>query len=707
MAINNKQVGSSTSPLNQDDPGAVLPKLIDHNTTEEAFQEGMNDVAVQVNQTQIDVGYPANLTEGRVGTRTARTVDERLDTLENIIGIMDDDSGTQNTTADNTISFGGDPDSDITGSIGDLQISANAVGTDEIADDAVTSDKIDDETIVDGNVSMTAGIQRTKLETALQDFTITTGSTAAANPTNLGADFTIPAFSATTDGVVEMPTSSQVTGAGATDDLWVLGSDNNWYQLNGFVREGQQVPAAEISYTTTSHSTTAAVPAGMSIAAFIAVGANRVEGMPATQYGLENGDIVTVTNTTPTPDQTVAFVYIGNSLAAGSDGAASDFIQIGVAESFGFATDGAIEFAAGTRNLQLAATVPGTRTFSGPVTFSDVGSGTEFDGHVDINASVDLGDAVGDSITFNGRVDSDILPDANSTRALGAQAARWNVFADAVNANTYTGTITNTNIADDSVNVGKLSSAGTAGQIPTINDAADEVAWADPPIGIQMVRTLTPEATNGPTNVLVGTVVSLIVPEGNNVPGVYRAVTASGGTATTPNTMATWERLGTVNAIMTKTRQTTTAGTTAYTPGVSISPAHLITINGLTLVETIDYTVSANRLTFTLSSAVAAMQDIEVINFADIATIGAGEVNPNALGTGTLPTGVTVPSANVDGAVSQASSAPAAGFTIGNWTLAQDTNGNLTFSNGNTIRARLDTDGHFRTENDITAFDNL
>ena len=39
----------------------VLPKLIDHNTTEAAFQEGLDDVARQVDRTQVDIGYDACL----------------------------------------------------------------------------------------------------------------------------------------------------------------------------------------------------------------------------------------------------------------------------------------------------------------------------------------------------------------------------------------------------------------------------------------------------------------------------------------------------------------------------------------------------------------------------------------------------------------------------------------------------------------------
>ena len=126
-----------------------------------------------------------------------------------------------------------------------------------------------------------------------------------------------------------------------------LASDNNWHRLNEFTRHGNTVPAAEVASTATGHVTTAAIPAGTEPTTFLAMGANRLEGMPPMQYGLEVGDFINLTNTTPDPDQQSAFVYIGPPLAAGANGMASDFVPLGQAENFGFASGGAIEFEAG------------------------------------------------------------------------------------------------------------------------------------------------------------------------------------------------------------------------------------------------------------------------------------------------------------------------------------------------------------------------
>jgi hypothetical protein len=66
------------------------------------------------------------------------------------------------------------------------------------------------------------------------------------------------------------------------------------------------------------------------------------------------------------------------------------------------------------------------------VVSSITGSSTlTMNGTAIFNADVDLGNAVTDTITFTGRVDSDILPLADSAYNLGSITNRW--------ANVYTG----------------------------------------------------------------------------------------------------------------------------------------------------------------------------------------------------------------------------------------------------------------------------
>ena len=42
------------------------------------------------------------------------------------------------------------------------------------------------------------------------------------------------------------------------------------------------------------------------------------------------------------------------------------------------------------------------------------------------NGNVDLGNATSDTITFTGRIDSDVLPSTSAARDLGSSTLRWN-----------------------------------------------------------------------------------------------------------------------------------------------------------------------------------------------------------------------------------------------------------------------------------------
>ena len=303
MAINNKPLGSSVNDVTPSPGEQVLPKLIDHQTTEEHFQEGLDDVARQVDRTQRDIGYDDDLTMRT--NRQARTVDDRLDTVENLLGVAPDNTGTQSATSSTQMIGNTDiASADIAGTLAAPIINDGAVLTSRLANDAVTTDKIMDLTIVNGDISETAGITRTKLEMDIQTFAVTTGDNTAPVQ-NLGSDISIPLFAQNLDGVVDAPDMDEASGENSTDPLFVLASDNNWYQLNNFVRNGEQVPASAIDYTTTSHTITIpdSVPTATAVEAYIALATNR-------NFGLENGDIVSVTDQRPTPDRTLSLIHI-------------------------------------------------------------------------------------------------------------------------------------------------------------------------------------------------------------------------------------------------------------------------------------------------------------------------------------------------------------------------------------------------------------
>ena len=742
MTINNQNLGTATSPTAASDENDVLGKLVNHNTTEESFQESLRDVAVQVDRDQQDIGYNSDpdMRDGREN----RSINTRLDTVENALGISDDNMGTVDSTMQ-TLTVGGGAGSDISGPLSAPQIIPLAVGNMEIATGAVTSEKIEDGTIVTGDISATAGITRGQLETDLQTYQITTG-TDQATAVNLGADITIPRFATDQDGVAQGPTSVQTTSSADDGDIYVLASDNNWYQLNSFARQGQDVPASRVDTTTSSHSVTAAVPAGTSGSAFLAIGTNRVEGSPPVQFGLENGDIISLTDTTPTPDQIAAYVYIGPRLEPDAPGGdAANFVQIGQAETYGVAANGGIQFQTGTNNFELTSTIPGNRTFSGNTIFTGT---TTHTGTATFNGNVFIGNGGADTVSFGGStVASDFAP--NGARDLGRSNSRWTtVYAGTLNAETITGPITDANIADQALGVATINPTGSmTGDVLTSTGAGTNPQWMAPPIGVEMVATL-------PTGAVIadypfGVLVSLTATDGDNAPGIYRQSSTTGN--------VTWTRLGTVGAIVTKTVFTSVNNQTQYTPagGTTLAPAHLLNIDGLTLVEGTDYTVAANRTTFTLTTAVSGGRDIELINFSDVAAIGTGEIATTALAGGSLPSGVTIGGSQVTSQVSSAGTADAAtnvslgdasasldsvssvvvaanqsataqrlnydsGITwngtnntlsvdriqLGSWVISES-NGQLIFADNGVTRFRMDTNGHFRAENDITAFDSL
>jgi hypothetical protein len=88
-----------------------------------------------------------------------------------------------------------------------------------------------------------------------------------------------------------------------------------------------------------------------------------------------------------------------------------------------------------TTNRFLVDTDNGNTTISGTLT---VGGLAQF------NGSVNLGNAASDTVTFVADVDSNIIPDGNGTRNLGASGSRWST----VYGNTFSGVATTAKYAD-------------------------------------------------------------------------------------------------------------------------------------------------------------------------------------------------------------------------------------------------------------------
>jgi len=69
---------------------------------------------------------------------------------------------------------------------------------------------------------------------------------------------------------------------------------------------------------------------------------------------------------------------------------------------------------------------------------------TSLNGRANLNGDVNIGNAGSDTVTFTGRIDSNILPDTNSSRNLGSSATRWDVMY----ANIFNGVATEAKYAD-------------------------------------------------------------------------------------------------------------------------------------------------------------------------------------------------------------------------------------------------------------------
>jgi len=107
------------------------------------------------------------------------------------------------------------------------------------------------------------------------------------------------------------------------------------------------------------------------------------------------------------------------------------------------------------------------------------------------NGDVDLGNSTSDTVTFTGRIDSDILPSTNNTRDLGSSSLKWNE----VYATTFVGQfIGNADTAGIATNL----KGGSASQIP-YQTAADTTAFIPNGTSGQLLQsngTLAPSWVN-------------------------------------------------------------------------------------------------------------------------------------------------------------------------------------------------------------------
>ena len=137
-----------------------------------------------------------------------------------------------------------------------------------------------------------------------------------------------------------------------------------------------------------------------------------------------NGGIAVDTTAFTVADVTGAVSTAGTLLVAQSITGSSTLTLSGQAILNGgiISDSGAFQVADATGNITSAGTLSVAQSITGSSTLT-------MNGTAIFNADVDLGNATTDSITFTGRVDSDVLPIADSTYNLGSATNRWaNVF---------------------------------------------------------------------------------------------------------------------------------------------------------------------------------------------------------------------------------------------------------------------------------------
>ena len=126
------------------------------------------------------------------------------------------------------------------------------------------------------------------------------------------------------------------------------------------------------------------------------------------------------------------------------------------------ATTGSFSSNVGVGSLTSSGDVAGTTgTFSSSIsaTSGTLSQNLTVSGNTTLNGNIDLGNASSDTITLTGSVDSDIISDANNTRALGSSGNRWSdLYAVDINAS---GTSTLTTVDINGGNIDGTTIGGT------------------------------------------------------------------------------------------------------------------------------------------------------------------------------------------------------------------------------------------------------
>ena len=182
-----------------------------------------------------------------------------------------------------------------------------------------------------------------------------------------------------------------------------------------------------------------------------------------------------VTGLTTTRDlQVTGFSTFTNTIDA-NGGAYIDNIQIGISADNEIDTSSGnliLDSAGGTVEITDQLTVSGITTISNTTdsTNKDTGAlivegGVGIEKNLNVGGNVTLGDATSDTVTFNSRINSSVLPSTNGTLDLGGTSNRWST----IYATTFNGAFVGN--ADSASQVSTGTTTGTTTYFPTFVDS--------------------------------------------------------------------------------------------------------------------------------------------------------------------------------------------------------------------------------------------
>ena len=171
------------------------------------------------------------------------------------------------------------------------------------------------------------------------------------------------------------------------------------------------------------------------------------------QYALDVNGTVRATNILSTTAKVGDLTFAGNSITSDTG-----IIDLGTADSVVYndkltvdgieINDNTIRTTESNANLEFDANGTGTIEI---LTDTNIDGNLHVTGNISTDGNITIGDSATDSITFNSKLASDIIPDADNTYNLGSSPKRW---SSAYINNVTAGTINTASLEVDGIDIG-------------------------------------------------------------------------------------------------------------------------------------------------------------------------------------------------------------------------------------------------------------